>query len=232
MLVDGSGSINYQEPRNFDRVKMFMKRIARRFNVAKDGTHIGIVLYSSNVQVVSSFEKHMDISSLEAAIDRMIYPGMGTLTGKGLRTVKTNLFDASARPGVPNVLLVMTDGISQDDVLKPSSSLRNMGVTIFSIGIGKNFNPRELEDIATDPDIDHVFKADFNSLHLLVDKIKDGVCQGKTICDQCFYYYIFFLFYAAFLAVSFDCFDYYSDEVIAESATMCKYIFILITITW
>lgn len=181
MLVDGSGSINYQNPQNFDRMKKFMKGISRRFNVAKDGTHIGIVLYSSNVQVVSPFEQHMTISSLEAVIDGMRYPGMGTLTGKGLNTVRTSLFGASARPGVPNVLLVITDGISQDDVLKPSASLRNMGVTIFSIGIGKNFNQKQLEDMATDPDTEHVFKADFKYLDTISDKIKDGVCQGKVI---------------------------------------------------
>lgn len=184
MLVDGSGSINYDDPHNFDRIKKFMKAITRRLNVAKTGTHIGIILYSSNVQVISTFEQHIDVNSLEAVIDGMKPPGMGTLTGKGLDSVKTSLFSASARPEVPDVLLVITDGASQDDVLQPSASLRNMGVTIFAIGIGKNFNQKQLEDMATNPDSQHVFQAGFKALDSLIDTIINSVCQGKSMCPR------------------------------------------------
>lgn len=181
ILLDGSGSINYRDPQNFDRMKKFVKEISRKFNVAKDGTHIGIVLYSSNVQVVSSFEQHMDLPSMEQVIDGIKYPGMGTQTGKGLNVVRQRLFGASARPGVPNVLIIITDGISQDQVTAPAATLRNMGVTIFCIGAGNNFSQKQLNDMATDPDSDHVFKADFKLLDSLVNRIKDMVCQGTTI---------------------------------------------------
>lgn len=163
----------------------FVKGIGRKFNIAKDGTHVGIVLYSSNVQVISRFEDHMSQQSLEQAIDGIKYPGQGTMTGKGLGVVHQQLFSASARPGVPNVLIVITDGASQDSVTKPAADLRNSGVTIFCVGVGPGFNVAQLNDMATDPDSDHVFKVDFKSLDTIVNKIKDMVCQGTVTLMGC-----------------------------------------------
>ena len=44
------------------------------------------------------------------AIDKAPYLKGGTLTGKALKAVKTELFDKTGRTDVPSVLIVMTDG--------------------------------------------------------------------------------------------------------------------------
>ena len=47
------------------------------------------------------------------AIDKISYPAKNTYTGEGLDLVRTGLFEVSARPGVRDILIVMTDGASQ-----------------------------------------------------------------------------------------------------------------------
>lgn len=55
-----------------------------------------------------------------------------------------------------------------------------MGVTVFSLGVGREYDVNQLNAMATDPDHDHVFTSDFSHLHSsLVEKIKDKACTSK-----------------------------------------------------
>ena len=169
--------------------------MVRGFNVSKDETHIGLVLFSSNAEVLFDFEKHYDKASILQEIDDMNYPGQSTRTGLGLSMARIELFEKGSRSGVPNVLMVITDGKSADSVEEPAQKLRDSGVTIYSIGIGKNFEASELNAMATDPDSDHVFTADFDVMQTIVDKIRYSLCKSKEVhlfparvstdCDCC-----------------------------------------------
>ena len=178
-LVDGSGSIEHYGKGNFQKVKDFIKEMIRGFNVGKDDTHVGLVLFSSNVEVVFDFDEHYDKTNVLQEIDDMNYPGQSTLTGLGLSKAREELFEKGSRAGVPSMLLVITDGKSADSVEEPAQKLRDSGVTIYSIGIGKNFEASELNAMATDPDSDHVFTADFDAMGTIVETIKGQMCKGR-----------------------------------------------------
>ena len=47
------------------------------------------------------------------AIGNIQYPGKGTKTGSALDLARTGLFEVSARQGVRDILIVLTDGVSQ-----------------------------------------------------------------------------------------------------------------------
>lgn len=113
ILLDGSGSIDFQSPGNFDKCKKFLKNFVKAFNIAKDGTHVGLVVFSNNADIIFNFEKYLDANSMMDAIDKVSYPAEGTYTGKALDQVRTGLFEVSARQGVRDVLIIMTDGASQ-----------------------------------------------------------------------------------------------------------------------
>lgn len=74
-------------------------------------------------------------------------------------------------------MIVMTDGRSQDNVRGPSSLLRRRGVKIFSLGIGKNYNMRQLLQMSGSRR--YVFTADFRNLGSVVRTIKQKACKGK-----------------------------------------------------
>lgn len=55
-----------------------------------------------------------------------------------------------------------------------------MGVTIFSLGVGNAFDVNQLNTVATDPDREHVFTADFKQLgSSVIEKIKEKACKGE-----------------------------------------------------
>ena len=84
-------------------------------------------------------------------------------------------------PGIPKVLLLLTDGFSNGiNPGYPASALRNLGVSIFSIGVGRSVSQAELKKIASDPDTDYVFTLNsFNELSSFVDRISSASCSGK-----------------------------------------------------
>ena len=55
-----------------------------------------------------------------------------------------------------------------------------MGVTVFSLGVGNAFDVNQLNTMATDPDREHVFTADFKQLgSSVIEKIKEKACKGE-----------------------------------------------------
>lgn len=105
--------------------------------------------------------------------------GGNTNIGEGLRLVKKELFDVTSRRNVPQILIVLTSGKSTEDVITPSKALRDSGVTVFCIGIGKVYNEKELDDIATDPDADHVLTTDVARLGLVIKAVKGKICKAN-----------------------------------------------------
>lgn len=56
-LVDRSGSITTQ---NFEKVKSFVLNVIAGFDVSREGTHVGIITYSSDAKTILSFEQFDD----------------------------------------------------------------------------------------------------------------------------------------------------------------------------
>ena len=112
-LLDGSDRIDYQKEGNFKKCQEFIKALVSSYNIGKDGTNVGLVLFYKTSEVVFEFEKYLDVTSLTQAIDTIPYPNKGSNIGIGLDLVKSGLFDVSARQGVRTVLIVITGGSSQ-----------------------------------------------------------------------------------------------------------------------
>lgn len=53
-----------------------------------------------------------------------------------------------------------------------------MGVTIFCIGLGKEFQRDQLRDMATDPDSKYVITAEYEELNQVLPNFKKICCEG------------------------------------------------------
>ena len=184
VLLDGSGSIEYYGKRNFKRCLDFVKKLFSFFPVSQEKAHVGFVLFSTSPYRQFDFKKYFDHASVNTAIDSVVYPKGLTYTGKALEMVKTELFDKTARPGVPHVLLVITDGRATDQVNGPTGHLHKAGVTVISFGIGKGFDKQQLIDMASEPKNENVIEADFQQMESVASKIKDIACKGKTFLTE------------------------------------------------
>ena len=79
------------------------------------------------------------------------------------------------------VLIILTDGHSSDSVNQPSQQLKNIGVIIFSIGVGSGVNEEQLETMASPPTDEHVYLLDnFDELSTLAEKISTKACNGNV----------------------------------------------------
>lgn len=109
------------------------------------------------------------------AIDRIPYFGRGTKTGFALSYAQRYLFRGRSRRHTP-VLIVMTDGRSGDRVRGRALALHRAGIETFAIGIGRNYDIRQLIQIASSRR--RVYVAGFKNLPNIVWVIKSKACKG------------------------------------------------------
>lgn len=162
---------------NFRKCLDFVKSLTRAFVISLTDTRVGAIVFSSYSELQFDFQKYATKTDVETAIYNIKYPGYRTKTGMALTMAKDQLFN-DARAGVPRVLVVLTDGRSSDDVVKPSEELKNTGVIIFVVGLGKNYNLAQLKAMATD---DNVFTVDFLSMMSIVRVMQEKLCKGKKV---------------------------------------------------
>lgn len=178
-LVDGSGSIEYRGKGNFGRILNFIKSVVSFFQVSQGKSRIGVVLFSSRPIPIFGFKRYSSKAQVLQAIDRIRYPRGGTKIGKALNFARSYFFKGRNPRGRKRVLVLMTDGISQDRVGPASSRMKATGAEVFAIGLGKNYRRRQLLQMATDQY--HVLTVSFSLLMTIIQKLKNHVCQPRKV---------------------------------------------------
>ena len=71
-------------------------------------------------------------------------------------------------------------GKSTDKVEASSEELHGANVTVFAIGVGRNYDIDQLKVIASKPEEKYTLTADFNRLNDLYSSIRDDACRGEA----------------------------------------------------
>lgn len=188
ILVDSSGSISR---RNFRLLKRFVRSVVRSFEVSEDHTHIAIIEYSTKASVQLKFNDltgpYLSKEAVESVVDRIPHTRGFTYIDRALKKADEEVFtyDAAMRNYAKKVALVITDGeqskkddskLSVNQILAQAAQpLKDKGVRVIALGIGKKVNMENLETIASDKRL--VFKASsFHSLLRIVTSLKKGTC--------------------------------------------------------
>ena len=179
-LLDSSGSVGTT---NFQKQKDFVAHFAQSFDIGPQKVQIGVVTFSSATHNIFNMNKYHDKTSLTNAIHSIPYNSGGTRTDLALKHVATNSFTSAAgdRPGVANILIVMTDGQSNQPTLtrQEANKLHQKNIKVFAIGIGSGASRTELDVIASDSH--HVFQVtNFNALSTLQAELKKTACKGTS----------------------------------------------------
>ncbi|XP_062911509.1 collagen alpha-1(XII) chain isoform X1 [Mobula hypostoma] len=177
LLVDGSWSIGRL---NFRQIRSFIGKLIQVFEIGPRRVQFGLAQYSGDPRTEWNLNQYKDKRSLLDAVSSLPYKGGNTLTGMALNYILQNNFkdDAGARPNARKIGVLITDGKSQDDVISPSETLRNIGVELYAVGI-KNADEAELKQIASDPDNIHMYNvADFSLLSEIVDDLSINLCNS------------------------------------------------------
>ncbi|XP_047125299.1 uncharacterized protein LOC100202174 isoform X1 [Hydra vulgaris] len=183
-VIDASAGSEQNGKDKMAETMEFGRRVASAFKVDQENSHLGLVTYATDAQIMLNFHHFNDPDTLTEARDAVrVKPHTGKYTGQALSLAKEGLFDKGHRSDALDVLILMTDGPSSDDVTEPSRALRDMGVKIIAVGIGNQIDRKQLNDIASDPDDEHVFTADYDNLGTIIRRTQRAACVGGTLRD-------------------------------------------------
>ncbi|XP_010218191.1 PREDICTED: collagen alpha-1(XX) chain-like, partial [Tinamus guttatus] len=132
LLVDGSWSIGRN---NFKLIKEFLSTLISPFNIAQDKIRIGLSQYSSDPRTEWDLNTYTTRDEVLEAVRNLRYKGGNTFTGLALTHVlEQNLKpESGARLEAEKLVILLTDGKSQDDANLVAQTLKNMGIEIFAI---------------------------------------------------------------------------------------------------
>ena len=185
-ILDSSGSLR----NDYDKEKDFLKALAASFGVSDDGARAGVVTFSYNSEHSIKLNDHSSFLSFNDAVDKIPLMGSTTRIDKALRLSQKELFTLpnGGRPGIPKILILLTDGSqTQDaDAEDPSviaNEIRSKGIKLLVIGIGAGVDQEELLKLGGN-EKDNVFTAStFEDLIAapFIDTVTNSSCNAGTV---------------------------------------------------
>ncbi|XP_048666612.1 collagen alpha-1(XX) chain isoform X6 [Marmota marmota marmota] len=175
-LVDGSWSIGRG---HFQHVKNFLASVISPFEIGPDKVQVGLTQYSGDPQTEWDLNSFRSSGEVLAAVRGLRYKGGNTFTGLALTHVLGQNLKPSAglRPEAAKVVILVTDGKSQDDVHTAARVLKDLDVDVFAVGV-KNADEAELKVLASQPlDITVHNVLDFPQLATLAGLLSRLICQ-------------------------------------------------------
>ncbi|XP_074547779.1 collagen alpha-1(XII) chain [Halichoeres trimaculatus] len=179
-LIDGSWSIGDE---SFHKVIQFVKSMTGAFDViSPKGMQVSFVQYSDDAKTEFKLNTYHDKGIVLSALQGVRYRGGNTKTGVALKHVYEKVFtsDSGMRRNVPKVLVVVTDGRSQDDVKKSAERLQHSGYSVFVVGVA-DVDMKELRLIGSKPSERHVFVVDdYDAFDKIQDNLITFICETAT----------------------------------------------------
>ncbi|XP_029566688.1 collagen alpha-3(VI) chain isoform X1 [Salmo trutta] len=150
-LIDGTTAVRSE----FPAIRDMIGRVVEKLDVGLDRVRVSVVQYSDGAKVEFHLNKHSTKDEVRQATRKLQSSGGNRLnTGRALEWISKNIYQRSAgsriEEGVPQFLILVTGGKSNDDVSGPVNQLKTKLVAPLAIGT-KNADPNELRQIALKP---------------------------------------------------------------------------------
>lgn len=150
-LLDGSDDTQS----GFPAMKSFVQRVVETLSVGENKDRVSVVQYSRDPQTHFSLNTYKEKQNVLAAVQQLNHKGGKPLnTGAALDYVRKNAFTDSSgsrhQDGVPQILILLNGGRSQDDVASAAAALKQDKVVPFCVGT-RNADILELQMIAYNP---------------------------------------------------------------------------------
>ncbi|XP_037002872.2 von Willebrand factor A domain-containing protein 1 isoform X1 [Artibeus jamaicensis] len=175
-LLDSSASVSHYE---FSRVREFLGQLAAPLPLGPGALRASLVHVSSQPHTEFPFGQHSSGAAVQDAIRAATQLMGDTNTGAALAYAKEQLFAeaAGARPGVPKVLVWVTDGGSSDPIGPPMQELKDLGVTVFIVSTGRG-NLLALSAAASAPPEQHLHFVDVDDLRIIAPELRSSILDA------------------------------------------------------
>ena len=189
-VLDSSGSLR----NDYDKEKAFLKALAATLGISDDGARAGVVTFSYYTEHSIKLNDHTSLDTFNEAVDNIKLMGQTTRIDKALRMTQKDMFSIpnGGRPGVNKILIVLTDGSQTQDAGAEdpgdvAQELRDKGIRVLTVGIGKGVNSTELAHIAGGKE--NVFSADSFD-QLVSQEFIEEVISAKCKEGRCFLWWL------------------------------------------
>uniref|UniRef100_W5MBY0 Collagen type VI alpha 3 chain n=1 Tax=Lepisosteus oculatus TaxID=7918 RepID=W5MBY0_LEPOC len=151
-LIDGSDGV--QE--DFTTIQEFLRRVVENLSVSENKIRVAVVQYSDTPRADIYLNSHTTKQGVLNAIKGLRHKrGRQRNMGAALKFVGSDVISPARgsrkEEGVPQFLIVVTGGRSNDNVRDPATVLKQSRVVPFSIGT-RDADPSELQIISFSPD--------------------------------------------------------------------------------
>uniref|UniRef100_A0A674BAB3 Collagen type VI alpha 3 chain n=1 Tax=Salmo trutta TaxID=8032 RepID=A0A674BAB3_SALTR len=151
-LIDGTTAVRSE----FPAIRDMIGRVVEKLDVGLDRVRVSVVQYSDDAKMEFLLNEHSTKDEVRQATRKIQSRGGNRLnTGRALDWVSKNIYQRSAgsriEEGVPQFLILVTGGKSNDDVSGPANQLKTNLVAPLAIG-AKNANLNELRQISLKPE--------------------------------------------------------------------------------
>ncbi|KAM9710050.1 collagen alpha-3(VI) chain-like isoform 2-T2 [Menidia menidia] len=151
LLIDGSQNVGAA---NFPYVRDLVLRIIERLDVGRDTIRVALVQYNSDPEIKIYLNSYYSKSSLLEAVKGLTYSGGDESNlGAALEEVAESLLSETAGgradEGVPQMLIIISAGPSDDDTGVGDRALKRASVITFGVAIGDT-GTAALQEVATD----------------------------------------------------------------------------------
>ncbi|XP_054033821.1 collagen alpha-1(VII) chain-like [Dryobates pubescens] len=176
-LVDKSSSTGQS---NFNKVKDFLFRIVSYFpKIGPEGMQVAVAQYGEEPRAAFYFNQYRDRNSALKAIKGLRYAGGNTKPGRGISYVLKELFQTSRgmRANFSHMVVLVTDGQSQDDVLLPARVAHALGIRVIAVVVS-GADPAELNSILLQQNLQDVFYVStFDDFPQILQELIEVICS-------------------------------------------------------
>lgn len=170
-LVDSSDDVR---PDGLAHIRDSIYRIVQKLDIQPSRVRIAVVQFSNVVFPEFDLKAYSTKESVLQAIRRLRHKGGSPLNvGKALDHVMKTLFIRSAgsrrEDGVPQKLVLLLGGRSQDDISRPSILVQNSGISTLGIGT-RQIDSAELQRITSNPQTTFIVR-DFTELPAIEKRV-------------------------------------------------------------
>eukprot|EP00063_Salmo_salar_P053579 XP_014028414.1 PREDICTED: collagen alpha-3(VI) chain-like [Salmo salar] len=186
-LIDGSENVGAA---NFPRVRDLAMKVIEGLDVGRDTIRVAVALYSADPEVQFFLNTYENKAAVLDAVKTIQFTGSKEANlGAALEKVAESLLSppsgGRAEEGVPQALVVISAGPSNDDFSAGDRALKAANVITFGVVVG-GMATAELETIATDKSF--VLSApDFRAVASMGDQLLpyvNGVTQGTIVVQN------------------------------------------------
>lgn len=169
----------------------FVANIVENLTIGLFDTRVGLVVFGNKATPAFYLNTYTNRTEVVEAIMNIPFKDQETNTSGALWFTREIMlsFQNGNRPGIPDVVIVMTDGESTRDsqyTIRYAEELLTLGTTplVLAIGVGQKVSFKELYAIATNSSF--VYSVDnFDLLPVLNTRIQTVACDipvGKLAC--------------------------------------------------